>query len=156
MFVITYERKQSFSIYTDVKNKIMKKIFFEYKKNIVGYWNVFSFVKEENKLLNLLFLSFNLGREDIVVESDNERVFIQNMLFIDDLGQCPTLELSKKNYDKIIDVWNKNTEKPAQYLILSQNDVGWITLEPKEKLSHDDLFWLEQNKSMLGSFFKNK
>ena len=89
---------------------------------------------------------------DIAVEYYEDKVYVQDLLFLDDFGNCPTAELSKENYNKIIDEWNKNIDHHAKYLILSQNDTGWIVLWPKEELSKDDLLFIKKEKQIKSKY----
>lgn len=133
----------------------MTKLFFEYKDNIKNYWNIITTINiYDEVLLDLLFQSFNKANGYIVIESDENYVYIQDMLSIEDNNEfeednekdIPTLKISKENYYEIIKAWNDNTKKPKPYLILSQNRSGWISLETKTKLSSEDIKVLKESK----------
>ncbi len=129
----------------------MIKIFFEYKHDLPGYWNMTPKSDCPKKgLLYLFYLSLNPMNEWIVVESIDDKIIIWTDFFEeegDSRQDVSKLELSKENYNKVLELWNNNLKNRAPYLVLSQNDFGWINLEGKQELSQDDLDYVENEKS---------
>ena len=128
----------------------MIEIFFEYKQDLLGYWDMVAKSNCPKKgLLYLFYLSLNPMNEWFVVESIDDKIIIWTDFFEeegDSQEDIPKLEISKENYNKVIEQWNNNLQNPAPYLVLSQNNAGWINLECKQELSQDDLDYIEFEK----------
>lgn len=119
--------------------KILKRIEYSYE-------DVLLYSSEEKSDLSLLELSFNPCHDWILVEKFDEKVCISTDFFLEDsdLEDVSKLIMSKKNYDEVLHAWNKNIEDQAPFLILTQDDSGWITLEAKQELSKVDLRFVEE------------
>ena len=51
----------------------------------------------------------------------------------------PILEITIQNYEKILHQWNNDIEQKPNFIILSQDDSGYVDLIGKDKLSDQDL-----------------
>ncbi len=54
--------------------------------------------------------------------------------FIDD-NQIPKLKFSHKNFKTILPIWINILKSKPLYILISQDESGWINLKGKEKLS---------------------
>ena len=51
----------------------------------------------------------------------------------------PTLEMTLENYETIIQTWNNIVDTKPEYIIISQDDTGYVDLIGKDELSQQDL-----------------
>lgn len=125
----------------------MKKLYLKF--NNVGYDQILLISSEKNSDLNLMLMSLNAIHDWISILQEDEIIYIWIDFLeeeYDSWQEIPKLELSKENYDQIIEQWNQNIENPAAYLVLSQDESGWISLEPQKELSQQDLDFLESER----------
>lgn len=123
------------------------KLYIRYEEQLPGYWVLNSNpLYDKETLLDLLFMSFDSHKESIFVDKIEDQVFITQHFFGDEEDDDVTLELSAKNYDYILDQWNKVVKQKSKYFILSWNDNNWIDLELKNALSVEDQQYLDQEK----------
>lgn len=114
-----------------------------------GYRRTVNSLFEKKALLSLLVDSFHFPLEIIYVMKSNDYVEIWNTLLEEDYfneEDVPRLLMTRQNYDEVINVWNINIDNPKQYVVLSQDDLGWIRLEAKNELSADDLASIEEDR----------
>lgn len=126
---------------------MMVKLYVKYEDNLPGYWvlNVNPLYDKET-LLDLLFMSLNSNKEWIFIDKTNEYVVITQHFFGDEEEDDVILELTSKNYDYILDQWNKVVNQRPKYFILYWNDNSWINLELKHELSIEDQQYLDLEK----------
>lgn len=129
-----------------------------YKKIGESYRVAYDFVSEANSALSLLIDSFRFYNNHIIVEiRENNLVVLWDKYEEDDydsLDEVPKLIFKKTNYQNIINQWNQNILHLANYLIVSQDDTGWIHLEEKEFLSQDNLDVIEREKIAKLDYYK--
>ena len=58
---------------------------------------------------------------------------------ITDWDNIPQLKLSYENFDYIFRQWVKIKEQSSKYVIITQDDSGWIGLQGKQELDADEL-----------------
>ena len=63
---------------------------------------------------------------------------------ITDWDRIPQLKLSYENFDYIFKAWAQIKEQNPKYLIISQDDSGWVGLQGKEELDADEVALAEQ------------
>jgi len=54
-------------------------------------------------------------------------------------NDMPTLEMSIQNYEEILSKWNNIIDTKPQFIIISQDDTGYVDLVGKDELSEQDL-----------------
>lgn len=52
--------------------------------------------------------------------------------------EIPMLKFSKKNFEHILHIWKTFSIIQSQYLFITQDDTGWIDIQPKEELSNEE------------------
>lgn len=101
-------------------------------------------------LLYIFYLSVYPIHDWIITEREDDLVTLRIHFPGDDSGDFDNeeskLKLSYVNYQSVAKQWDEVIEKPSKYLVLSQDESGWITLERKEELSKQDLDFLESEK----------
>jgi hypothetical protein len=123
------------------------KLYVRYEEKLPGYWVLnFNPLYDKEILLDLLFMSLNSHPDWIFIDKTDDEVFITQHFFGDEEEDDVTLELTSKNYDYILDQWNKVVTQRPKYFILSWNDNDWIDLEFKNELSIEDQQYLDQEK----------
>jgi len=134
-----------------------EKIVYKYD-NKFGYWTVSQFVYYPKSEMILLKMSFNEQYDWITVEIQGEQVIIWDSFDEkhESWDKISKLYLSKKNYDQVVDEWNKNAQSPAKYLTFCRDDKGWIHLEAKNELSQDDLAAIEQDRQAKLTYEQHK
>ena len=140
----------------------MRKIFLKYHEGI-GYWIVKNSQTINYDLQNL-WSSFYLQNDWIVIEILDGQVTIWNSFDVkrkkekdfisykekkkydDDYSkylkkkgkEIPMLEITENNYQKILKDWEQIRKNKKNYLIISIDDFGVVSLEGKDKLSEKD------------------
>ena len=66
---------------------------------------------------------------------------------ITDWDNIPQLKLSYENFDYIFKQWVKIKEQNSKYVIITQDDFGWIGLQGKQELDADESELVEQYQS---------
>jgi hypothetical protein len=123
------------------------KLYIKYENKLPGYWVLNSNpLYDKETLLDLLFISFSSNKEWIFIDKADGKVFITQHFSGDEEEYDVVLELSAKNYNYILDQWNKVVNQRPKYFILSWNDNDWIDLELKNELSFEDQQYLDQEK----------
>lgn len=126
---------------------MMKRLIYCYKDNF-GYQDYLSYVPMNSYELDLLILSVSKNYYDSI-SSD----IIGEMLYIwdeyarehfDSWDEVPKLKMFNEDYPKAIEAWNKAITKPSQFLVLIQDEKGRIVFEQKDKLSKEDLRFVEK------------
>lgn len=126
---------------------MMVKLYVKYENNLPGYWVLnFNPLYDKETLLDLLFMSLNSNKEWIFIDKIDEHVMIKQHFFGDEEEDDIILELNSKNYEYILDQWNKVVNKRPKYFILSWHENGWIDLELKAELSIEDQQYLDREK----------
>jgi len=112
------------------------------------YWTVAQFVPYPKSEMCLLFMALHPVYDWITVQMGNNQVVIWDSFDekYDSLENASKLYLSFKNYDEIIQYWNKNTKNPSPYLVFARDSTGWITIESKDELLQEDLDAIEFDK----------
>lgn len=125
----------------------MEKIVYELRDNN-SYWSVAQFMPYPKSQMHLLHMSFNELHDWITVDFQGDQVIIWDSFDEnhDSWENISKLYLSKENYDQVIKEWNENAKNPAKYLVFARDDNGWVKLEPKNKLSEEDLQAIEEDK----------
>lgn len=83
----------------------------------------------------------------ISIDFQNDNAYLWINLLEEDYASwkdMPKFKLTYENYQKVMQQWNINVENPAPYLILTQDDDGWVSLEKEEELSAEDLDFIKQ------------
>ncbi|MBI2344445.1 hypothetical protein HYV10_00025 [Candidatus Dependentiae bacterium] len=52
--------------------------------------------------------------------------------------ETPMLKFSKNNFKHISHIWKKLSKIQPQYLVITQDNTGWIDLQSKEELSNEE------------------
>ncbi|MBP9764929.1 hypothetical protein KBD08_01175 [Candidatus Babeliales bacterium] len=127
---------------------MIKRIVYESSERY-GYWQVANGIAHGKNDIAMLYLSFKLQHSEwVFVDKGHDEVIIVSELTKEEYfneEDLPTLIMSRKNYDEVINALNENRNMPKQYLVLSQDDFGWIYLEAKDELSELDLISIEQD-----------
>jgi len=63
---------------------------------------------------------------------------ISGYRFLDD-DKIPKLKFSKENFDDVLKQWVKIKQENPQYLIITQDDSGWVGLQGKQELDDDEV-----------------
>lgn len=119
------------------------------QKNEYGYFPVAAGVASGKKNIGLLYESFNLQHDWIVIEKGTDEVIIWDSWGREDYpteDHIPKLIMTRKSYDNVIAVWNLNVDNPKKYLVLTQQEDGLITLEAKDELSEQDLLAVKEDR----------
>ncbi len=128
---------------------MIKRIVYESSERY-GYCQVAQGIAHGKNDIAMLYLSFKLQYSEwMLVAKGDDKVEIWNMILEEEYfneEDIPKLIMSRKNYDEVINALNENRNMPKQYLVLSQDDTGWIHLEAKNELSKLDLISIEQDK----------
>jgi hypothetical protein len=130
-----------------------------YPKTEYGYRKAVHSLFEKKALLSLLIHSFYVPLDIIYVMKSDDYVEIWNTLLEEDYfneEDVPRLLMTRQNYDEVINGWNANIGNPKQYVVLSQDDSGWIRLEAKNELSADDLASIEEDRKVYQEWEENR
>jgi hypothetical protein len=137
---------------------MIKKIVYEYKEEY-GYWPVVGYTIKDKWAIAMLFETFNeLHHEWMFIDKGDDEVIITNKWDKEDYfneENIPKLVMSRQNYDEVMNACNINKNNPKQYVVLSQDDSGWMRLEAKDKLSVDDLASIEEDRKAGQEWEKN-
>jgi len=79
--------------------------------------------------------------------------YVAEAIWGDD-GEDHELALHKANFKEILDVWEFIDHKPTLYLVITQDDKGWVKIEGKEQLSEQDLKAIQEDVDYFGKFEK--
>ncbi len=63
-----------------------------------------------------------------------------------DWDRVPQLKLSYENFDYVFKQWVKIKEENPKYIIITQDDSGWVGLQGKQELDDDEVALVEQYK----------
>lgn len=104
------------------------------KKCEIGSVNNFVIDYQEDDF----FIAFHgkMTYDDSMSEIDGYR-------FLDD-DKIPKLKFSKENFDQVLSEWVKIKEQNSKYVIITQDDSGWIGLQGKSELDADEVELVEQ------------
>ena len=73
-----------------------------------------------------------------LADSNDYKIEYQGRMVIDD-SKIKKLKLSYDNFDYIFKQWEKISKDTPKYLILSQDNAGWISLLGKNELNQEEL-----------------
>ncbi|MBI2353126.1 hypothetical protein HYV11_02700 [Candidatus Dependentiae bacterium] len=132
--------------------KIVSKIIYKDTERSC-YQSVIPYLCGQNYLLNLVIESFDGPYFDFI-SSDmrNNTVFIWNNLdekHYTSRDSVPKFTLTNDNYSQVGKQWDDNAINPAPYLILTQDEDGFVNLEQKQTLSQEDLDFIASEKLKL-------
>ncbi|MBI2353131.1 hypothetical protein HYV11_02725 [Candidatus Dependentiae bacterium] len=132
--------------------RIIRKIVYKNIKNSM-YQSAAQYISEQNYLLALVKESFDGPYFDFI-SSDmrNNTVFIWNDLderHYASIDTVPKFTLTDDNYSQVGKQWDDNAINPAPYLILTQDEDGFVNLEQKQTLSQEDLNFIASEKLKL-------
>jgi len=143
----------------------MKKIFLKLNDSKSMYW-VFKGAQTPNLVLqNLYFLLIGMHDNNLRLSSLPNKVILWNSdnvkqqanaqfatqeeenTFDQEYSQyskkrwndMPILEMSIQNYEEILSKWNNIIDTKPQYIIVSQDNTGYVDLVGKDELSEQDL-----------------
>ncbi|MBI2353122.1 hypothetical protein HYV11_02680 [Candidatus Dependentiae bacterium] len=132
--------------------KIIRKIVYRNIKDSV-YRSAAQYISEQNYLLALVKESFDgLYFDFISSDMRDNTVFIWNNLDKEDypsIDAVPKFTLTNDNYSQVGKQWDDNAINPAPYLILTQDEDGFVNLVPKQTLSQEDLDFIASEKLKL-------
>ena len=124
----------------------MKKIIYHNTEQF-SYQVYYNRVSAHNSILDFVYSSFIPMYDWMMFDIKGEDYIIWNQFVADEYSSfkdVPKLKISKKNYNEIEQVLRENSQKEAPFLVFTQDDSGWITLERKQELSADDLKFIEE------------
>lgn len=126
----------------------MKHLFFKLNQ-INEYEDMLKFSPKSKGDLNLLYMSLNPTNDWIKTLSKDDTVYIWINFDEEEYEtweEIPKLELTKSNYQSLISQIIKNKNKPAPYVIFSQDNSGKFYFTTKQKLSPEEIKILEHDK----------
>ncbi|MBI2353372.1 hypothetical protein HYV11_03995 [Candidatus Dependentiae bacterium] len=139
----------------------MKKIIYE---KILQYrYQPINNLTKQNRTLTFIINSFDHFYDFIIIDGTDDHIYMWNDFDKEKYTKenLPILKMSYKNYTDIINQWDTNLANPAPYLVLTQDEDGFVNLESKQTLSQEDLDFiaseklkLEQDKT-ISDVFKN-
>jgi hypothetical protein len=91
-------------------------------------------INYENLLVDDYYLAFYDRGLDAVLSSNSHD--FNNVAFD---KETPMLRFSKANFDFVLIEWVKIKEQNSKYVIITQDDSGWIGLQGKQELDADEL-----------------
>ena len=114
----------------------------EAKKGVNAYYE---------RSINDFSIDYGDADEDYYVAFSNRslldlkqyEVEIDGQRFVDS-AQIPKLKLSYENFDYVFKAWVQINEQNPKYLIITQDDAGWVGLQGKEELDVDEIALVEQ------------
>jgi hypothetical protein len=119
--------------FVSLSDRLMKKI----KNCEIGAMNNFVVEYEGDDF----FIAFHdkMTYDDSMSEIDGYR-------FLDD-DRIPKLKFSKENFDYVFNQWVKIKEQNSKYVIITQDDSGWIGLQGKNELDATEADLVEHYQS---------
>jgi len=156
-----------------VGNKNMIKFVLEYKS---GYDTVSTFTPKKKLILKLLVHAFREIELQDFIDLADEKITGANMNDYDMDWEENNVHVSCMYYDKyimkdedeselvisgdnfkaIVEIWKKIRKNPTPYLVIVQDDTGWIWVQGKQELDESDLQEVEEDDKAYAEYKKNQ